>query len=89
MTYAVNGQIFFASTESLMNAFDFHDDVQVVVLDFSRARLWDESAATTLRKIIRKFESTGKKVQVQGMDESSKDLVSNLYGVRNDLEVSV
>lgn len=89
VTYAVNGQIFFASTESLMNAFDFHDDVQVVVLDFSRARLWDESAATTLRKIIRKFESTGKKVQVQGMDESSKDMVSNLYGVRKDMEVSV
>ncbi len=50
VTYAVNGQIFFASTEPLLNAFDFHDSAQTVVLDFSCAHLWDESAATALKR---------------------------------------
>ena len=76
----MNGQIFFASTEPLLNAFDFHDSAQTVVLDFSRARLWDESAATALKKAINKFESCGKQVQVHGLDENSVTLVRTLYG---------
>ena len=80
VTYTVNGQIFFASTEPLLNAFDFHDSAQTVVLDFSRARLWDESAATALKKAINKFESCGKQVQVHGLDENSVTLVCTLYG---------
>lgn len=80
VTYAVNGQIFFASTEPLLNAFDFHDSAQTVVLDFSCARLWDESAATALKKAINKFESCGKQVQVHGLDENSVTLMRTLYG---------
>ena len=80
VTYKVNGQIFFASTEPLMNAFDFKDDAPQVVLDFSRARLWDESAATILKKAINKFEASGKQVKIVGLDENSVSLVHTLYG---------
>lgn len=80
VTYLINGQIFFASTEPLMNAFDFHDAAQAVVLDFSQARLWDESAATILKKAINKFEQNGKQVEILGLDKNSVKLVNNLYG---------
>lgn len=80
VTYKINGQIFFASTEPLMNEFDFKDDATQIVLDFSRARLWDESAATILKKAINKFESAGKQVKVVGLDENSVSLVHTLYG---------
>lgn len=80
VTYLINGQIFFASTEPLMNAFDFHDSAQAVVLDFSQARLWDESAATILKKAINKFEQNGKQVEILGLDKNSVKLVNNLYG---------
>lgn len=80
VTYIVNGQIFFASAEPLLSALDFHDSAQVVVLDFSRARLWDESAATALEKAIHKFKSAGKQVQVRGLDADSAALVRALYG---------
>ena len=80
VTYFINGQIFFASTEPLMNAFDFHDPAQTVVLDFSQAQLWDESAATALKKAINKFEQNGKQVKVLGMDKNSTSLVNTLYG---------
>lgn len=80
VTYVVNGQIFFASTEPLLTAFDFHSNAQTVILDFSRARLWDESAATALKKAINKFEGCGKQVQVRGLDENSVTLMRTLYG---------
>ena len=63
-----------------MNAFDFHDPAQTVVLDFSQAQLWDESAATALKKAINKFEQNGKQVKVLGMDKNSTSLVNTLYG---------
>jgi SulP family sulfate permease len=78
--YQVYGQIFFASTEAMLDAFAFHDDATQVVLDFSKAQLWDESAATALQKAILKFEGCGKQVQVQGLDENSATLVRALYG---------
>ena len=78
--YQINGQIFFASTESLISAFDFHTDAQYIQLDFSQAHLWDESAATTCKKIITKFESNGKQVTINGLDESSNLLITTLYG---------
>ena len=64
-----------------MNTFDFHDDSKRVVLDFAKARLWDESAATVLKKAMDKFESNGKEVEVCGLDENSVTLVNTLYGV--------
>ena len=79
-TYNVNGQVFFASTEPMMDAFDFKDNSELVILDFSNARLLDESAATALKKTVSKFEGYGKQVEVRGLDTSSATLVSTLYG---------
>ena len=78
--YTIIGQVFFASVEPLIDAFDFKEDVEQVVLDFSDARLLDESAATALKKIIDKFEGYGKRVEVRGLDVSSTVLVNTLYG---------
>ena len=78
--YQMHGQIFFASTEPMMEAFDFRDNAANVVLDFSDARLLDESAATALKKTILKFEANGKHVEVIGLDQNSVSLVTTLYG---------
>lgn len=79
-TYLINGQVFFASTEPMMDAFDYKDNAEHVILDFSNARLLDESAATALKKSISKFESYGKQVEVCGLDANSTSLVTTLYG---------
>ena len=80
VTYTVRGQVFFASVEPMMDEFDFKEDVELVILDFSQASLLDESAATALKKSINKFEGYGKRVEVRGLDAGSISLVSNLYG---------
>ncbi len=83
--YTVVGQVFFASIESMMDAFDFKDNAEHVVLDFSNARLLDESAATALKKTIHKFEGYGKHVEVHGLDSGSASLVNTLYGSMNQI----
>ncbi|MBQ5368598.1 MAG: SulP family inorganic anion transporter, partial [Peptococcaceae bacterium] len=80
VTYNVIGQVFFASTEPMMDAFDFKGDAEFVILDFTNATLLDESAATALKKSVSKFEGYGKQVEVRGLDASSVALVSTLYG---------
>ncbi len=83
--YTVVGQVFFASIEPMMDAFDFKDDAEHVILDFSHARLLDESAATALKKTIGKFEGYGKHVEVRGLDSASVSLVNTLYGSMNQI----
>ena len=80
VTYTVHGQVFFASTEPMMDEFDFKEAAELIILDFSDAHLLDESAATALKKSVDKFEGYGKQVEVRGLDASSKALVTNLYG---------
>ena len=79
-TYSVRGQIFFASTEPFMNALDFRDSADTIILDMAGAVLMDESAATALKKSIAKFEENGKRVIVRGLDEKSSHLVTAMYG---------
>lgn len=78
--YNFNGQIFFASIEAFNDALDYKDAASDIVFDFTNARLWDESAATALKKAVRKFREHGKTVLIIGLDEPSKTLVNKLYG---------
>ncbi|MEE0511435.1 MAG: SulP family inorganic anion transporter [Peptococcaceae bacterium] len=79
--YYIKGCLFFASTEPLFHAFNFHDDAAIVIIDFSKARILDESAASSLKKIIERLEENGTKVQTRGADEKSRALVYKLYGL--------
>ena len=74
-TYGVVGQVFFASAESLVNAFDFKEVIDHVVIDVSRAHFWDITAVSALDKIVLKFKREGAHVDVVGLNEASATLV--------------
>lgn len=80
ITYQIQGQIFFASIEALNSGFDYKAPLEQVTLDFSKAHLWDESAATALKKTVKKFTDNGKTVQIVGLDAESINLINKLYG---------
>jgi SulP family sulfate permease len=44
----VEGQLFFASVEDFMDAFDFREALERVVIDVSRAHIWDISRSQAL-----------------------------------------
>jgi len=73
--YAVAGQVFFASSESFVEAFDFKEVLDRVVIDVSQAHFWDISAVGTLDKAILKFRREGTDVEVIGLNEASASMI--------------
>jgi sulfate permease, SulP family len=73
--YQVSGQVFFASSESFVEAFDFKEVLDRVVIDVSQAHFWDISAVGTLDKAILKFRREGTDVSVVGLNEASASMV--------------
>ena len=74
-TYSVVGQVFFASSETFINSFDFREAVQKVRIDVSRAHFWDITAVGALDKVVLKFKREGAEVEVLGLDEASTTMM--------------
>ncbi|WP_243459477.1 SulP family inorganic anion transporter [Metabacillus bambusae] len=77
-TYNVKGQLFFASVTDLVSSFDFKEDIQHVVIDFSHAHLWDDSAVGAIDKVVLKFKQNGTNVSIEGLNKDSSTLVKKL-----------
>ncbi|MCL6250591.1 SulP family inorganic anion transporter [Altererythrobacter sp. KTW20L] len=74
-TYRISGQVFFASSDSFVDAFDFREVLDRVVIDVSQSHFWDISAVGTLDKAILKFRREGTEVEVIGLNEASAAMV--------------
>lgn len=71
-TYVVQGQVFFSSTDRLINAFDFNpSQVTHVIIDFSAAQLWDINAAEALDYIIEQYQRHQMSCNIVGLNEKS------------------
>lgn len=69
--YAVQGALFFASSNDLVYQFDYVNDPKYVVIDLSDAHIYDSSTIATLDAIRMKYEKRGKSVEIIGMNEPS------------------
>ncbi|WP_291993705.1 SulP family inorganic anion transporter [Candidatus Accumulibacter sp. ACC003] len=74
-TYKVTGQVFFASSERFVNAFDFREVIEKVRIDVSRAHFWDITAISALDKVVVKFRREATEVEVIGLNEASSTMV--------------
>jgi len=74
-TYVVTGQVFFASAEQFVNAFDFREVIERVTIDVSRAHFWDITAVSALDKVILKFRREGTETEVVGLNEASATMI--------------
>jgi sulfate permease, SulP family len=77
-TYIVEGQLFFASAEDFMKAFDFREVLEKVIIDVSRAHIWDISSVAALDMAVLKFRRDGAEVEIIGMNEASETIVDRL-----------
>ncbi len=88
-TYSVFGQVFFASADSFINAFDFREVIEKVRIDVSRAHFWDITAVSALDKVVLKFRRVGTEVEVIGLNEASANMVGKFAvhdkGVAGDI----
>lgn len=62
--YHVRGQLFFVSSDALLNRIDFNDESSHICIDLTSAHVWDHTAQQTLDKIIVRLEDKGKQVRV-------------------------
>ena len=77
-TYVIEGQLFYGSVEDFMNAFDFREALDKVVLDVSGAHIWDISSVQALDMAVLKFRRDGAEVEIRGMNAASETLVDRL-----------
>jgi SulP family sulfate permease len=77
-TYRVAGQLFYGSVEDFMAAFDFKEAPERVIIDVSRAHIWDISSVQALDMAVLKFRRDGAEVEIKGMNLASETLVDRL-----------
>ena len=76
--YRVEGQLFYGSAEDFMNAFDFREALDRVVIDVSAAHIWDISSVQALDLVVLKFRREGADVDILGLNEASETIVDRL-----------
>ncbi|WFR99777.1 SulP family inorganic anion transporter [Rhizobium tumorigenes] len=78
-TFRVTGQVFFASADLFVDAFDVAKFAgKSVVIDVSRAHFWDITAVAALDRVVARFRAQGANVDVRGMNKASSTLVETL-----------
>lgn len=80
--YTVSGQVFFASAERFIGAFDYKEVIEKVRIDVGQAHFWDITAVSALDKVVIKFRREGTDVEVTGLNEASATLVDK-FGVHD------
>ncbi|MBC2682325.1 SulP family inorganic anion transporter [Corynebacterium anserum] len=78
--YRVSGQLFFASSNDLVYAFDYSTDPENIIIDLSDAEIWDASTVATLDAITQKYADRNKTVTISGVEGRSKQRFDRLHG---------
>ena len=81
LIYEVTGQLFFVSKIYFLQGFDVHSHPEKVIINMSKAHIWDQSGVTALDQIIRKITLGGSQVEVIGLNKESLDLFERLGGL--------
>ena len=79
LTYRVSGQVFFASADIFVDAFEVRDGTGMnVLVDVSQAHFWDVTAVAALNKVVQRFRSHGIAIEVTGVNAASSTLIERL-----------
>jgi SulP family sulfate permease len=78
--YTVTGELFFASSNDLYAQFDYAEDPDRVVIDFTDSHIWDASTVAALDAVTTKYRHHGTQVEVLGLNEASAAMYERLSG---------
>ncbi len=73
--YLVEGQLFFASAEDFLAAFDFKEKLARARIDVSRAHIWDLTGVGAIDTAVLKLRRNGAEVELVGMNEASATIM--------------
>jgi SulP family sulfate permease len=79
IAYRISGQVFFASADMFVDAFDIRAaSGKTVLIDVSQAHFWDITAVAALEKVVQRFRANGIPVDVTGLNRASATLIERL-----------
>jgi len=99
--YEIEGPLFFSSTNSFLEIFKPSEDPDVIIIDFTRSKVIDQSALKAIEDIADKYNSIGKKVKLRHLTRDCHKLLSRAgqlvvdsdddpdYGVAVDYDVKL
>jgi SulP family sulfate permease len=74
-TYHVTGEIFFASVDRFMRAFQIEETASQIMIDMTRAHFWDISGVAALDKVVGRLRREGRQVEMIGYNQASAVIV--------------
>ncbi len=77
-TYNISGVLFFASTTSFIESFDYNLDSDIVYLNFSEAKVLDESAVDAIDKVVFKYRKNNIEANITGLSNACSNLVDKI-----------
>jgi len=99
--YEIEGPLFFSSTNSFLEIFKPQEDPEVIIIDFARSKVIDQSALKAIEDIADKYNNIGKKVKLRHLTRDCHKLLSKTgqlvvdsdddpdYGVAVDYDVKL
>ena len=79
IAYSISGQVFFASADMFVDAFDIRAaSGKTVLIDVSQAHFWDITAVAALEKVVQRFRANSIPVEVTGINRASATLIERL-----------
>ena len=99
--YEIEGPLFFSSTNSFIELFNPSEDPDVIIIDFVRSKVIDQSALKAIEDIADKYNNFGKKVKLRHLTRDCHKLLSKAgqlvvdsdddpdYGVAVDYDVKL
>ena len=99
--YEIEGPLFFSSTNSFLELFNPSQDPDIIIIDFVRSKVIDQSALKAIEDIADKYNSFGKRVKLRHLTKDCHKLLSKAgqlvvdsdddpdYGVAVDYDVKL
>ena len=74
--YEIEGPLFFSSTNSFLEIFKPEQDPDVVIIDFAKSKVIDQSALKAIEDIADRYSNIGKKVKLRHLTKDCHRLLS-------------
>lgn len=75
--YGIDGPLFFGSVTAFKEIFDYNNDPDEIVIDFSDSKVMDHSAIEALNCMTEKYSKLGKIVHLKHLSEDCRLLLDN------------
>ncbi len=84
--YEIEGPLFFGSTEGFAELFHFDEDPDVVIVDFMRSRIVDQSALQAVEDLAAKYQAHGKTLKLRHLSRDCHTLLTKAGQLMVDSE---